>query len=409
MNHAAIYALFLACVSAFAFDEDTPTKTITSDGTASDSASAWTALKAKDENGWTLVLGAAGGSYTWSSNVDFTGYTTRTFTIRGASPSNRPTITLTSTCTIVGGGNGIYFTVKDIIWFSNTAGLDGLLSLEGTAGNVGANYRVTNCQFRNDGSGTARNIFCEEYGLIDNCTFLGDAENKVWVRNDGVGWTGTHTFGTTNTVVIEDCIFGNTSTTFSQAIDGDRGCRYIFRFNTLTNSNTEGHGYTSGAGNESLQVEVYGNQFKLQGTSGNGADWVMHTTRGGTGVIYSNTVSQAQGSTWGDFNFVHKHRAEQPEAHPAPHQPGQGLVSLNTLGTVPIYYWANTTHESPVNAVYGDAEGSTIINEDFFDGTPKPGYTALEYPHPLRSEDGGGETVGSITATGITVNGIKLQ
>ena len=36
-------------------------------------------------------------------------------------------------------------------------------------------------------------------------------------------------------------------------------------------------------------------------------------------------------------------------------------------------------------------EGTMVVNVDYFTNTPKPGYTALVYPHPL-------QTPGSVSA-----------
>lgn len=382
--------LLLFAHSAFAFNADDGAKTILTDGTSSDTIAARDYVDGKNQDGWVMTVGSAGGSYTWAAGISFN--IGQTWTIQGASASNRPLITTGDTCTITGAaGSGKIITVKDLR-FINTGSVDPLLSMEGTTGNVGPNYRLSNCHFTNP---NGRSIFCEQYGLIDNCFFAGGSEARIWIRNTAVGWTGTHTFGTTNNVVIEDCKFSNPNTgtvIMSQVLDGDQGMRVIFRYNTITNGNTETHGATSIE--EGLQVEVYKNTFYLSGDGGDQADWAIHVWRGGTGVAYSNSVLLASGSTFAGFNYLFKFRAEQPESYPAPRQPGQGLVSNNTLGRVPIYHWDNTAFESAGFSEFSTDEGTMVVNTDYFTNTAKPGYTQLVYPHPARSEaQGGGDGV----------------
>lgn len=367
--------MFLA--RAFAYTADDGAKTILTSGTASDTTNAVAYVDAKNEDGWVMTIGSAGGSYTWSIDVNFN--IGQTWTVKGASDSDRPTISVSSSVNVVGlAASGKIITLKDIKW-TNSGALDGLLSLEGSSGNVGPNFRVTNCSFANSGNG--RSLFIEEYGLVDHCQFTGSDENRIWCRNSDVGWTGSHTFGTTNTIVIEDCWFHNSSAgpvVMSQVLDGDQAMRVIFRFNVITNGNCESHGFTSGEGNEALQAEIYKNNFYLSGDGGDQADWAVYVWRGGTGVAFSNTVTQV--GTFAGYNSMFKFRAEQSDPYLADHQPGTGLVSPSTVGRVAIYHWDNSGFDG---VTFTTDEGTMIVNTDYFTNTAKPGYTTLTYPHPL--------------------------
>jgi hypothetical protein len=374
----------LASHAAIAFTANDGAKTISTDGSFGDTTNAVAYVDAKNQDGWVVTVGSAGGSYTWSSPFNFN--IGKQWVIQGASSDNRPTIILRAPLTFTGGSTSSQtVTIKDFIFSGTSGALDPMITLTG-AGGATRQFRMTNCKLTNTSNyNSERSLFVLAYGLIDHCDFEGGPENRVWCRNDGVGWTGTMTFGTEQTICIEDCVFTNTQTpgsvVMSQVLDGDHAMRVTFRHNTITNGNTETHGYTSGAGNEGLQAEIYSNQFYLVGNGLDCADWATHIWRGGTGVCYSNTVTLV--GFWG-ANFMSKFRAEQPESYPAPHQPGQGLIAANTLGRVPIYFWNNNWPGGTMSD-FGLGEGTMVVNVDYYTNTPKPGYTALVYPHPLQS------------------------
>ena len=75
--------------------------------------------------------------------------------------------------------------------------------------------------------------------------------------------------------------------------------------------------------------------------------------------------------------------------------PNSGIPINTTTGTPvwphevsePMYQWGNTLNGTP-NAAIGSTRGYggcniIMLNRDYFDNTPKPGYTPLAYPHPL--------------------------
>lgn len=408
MNRLLTLLLALPC-AALGFTADDNARTILTDGTASDTASAVTYVDGKNQDNWIMTIGSAGGSYNWATDVNFN-ITDQDWAVVGASSSDRPTITVTSSVDVTGGGaNGKTIYVGNIHWRVTAGTVNGILVPGGGAGDADS-YCITNCTFQNDGGGEAFSIGpATGYGVIADCDFAGSSETRIYLQNAGVGWTGVMSFGTTDTVTIEDCNFNNTSTTMSQVIDGDNGCRYIFRHNIITNGNTETHGFTSGDGNEGLQIENYSNVFWLSGTGGDQADWVLHVFRGGTGVVYSNEVKQA--NSFGGFNHWVKFRAEQTAPYLAPHQPGTGLVSPSTVGRIPIYCWDNVAFEACTFSCFTTSEGTMVENTDYFTDTEKPGYVPLEYPHPLRNAQA--EVEGSTTAGAFgsikAIGNVKLQ
>lgn len=61
-----------------------------------------------------------------------------------------------------------------------------------------------------------------------------------------------------------------------------------------------------------------------------------------------------------------------------------------------VYSWNNTLNG--VNAGFGSDFPTCKLGRDFFNDTPKPGYTPLVYPHPLQSGNSGGTGGGATGA-----------
>jgi hypothetical protein len=106
--------------------------------------------------------------------------------------------------------------------------------------------------------------------------------------------------------------------------------------------------------------------------------------RGGTGVAMGNDIGGIGGNAW--YNQAWKMVRDGPcsSGYPCFQQVGRGVVN-NAEGSVPVYFWNNTTDGS-VNVEAGTEGSNILLNRDFFVDTPKPGYTELAYPHPLRSD-----------------------
>jgi hypothetical protein len=374
--------------SVFAFSANDGAKTVTSDGSASDTNAAVAYIDGKNADGWVLTIGQPNGNYSWGSDVNF-GIKDQTWRVQGASPSERPTITISSQCNVTGGGPEKTVTIADVKWRGSGGAIDGLLQLGGTVGAI-RNYRVTNCEFLNQ-SGGSRDIFADAYGLIDNCKFLDSGQTaSIYCRNTAIGWSGTMSFGTEQAVFVEDCEWVNDVPdpgliVAVQAVDGIDAFRAVIRHNKFTNCNTETHGRSTGYLREGLQVEVYSNTYNWVGSSEDAAGWFCHVWRGGSGVAFDNDVNFSGGFWSGGWMFLF--RAEQPEPYRANGQPGTGMVSNNVIGSVPIYHWNNRKNGSVITTGSGNfatQEGKMVENTDYFVNTERPGYTPYMYPHPLR-------------------------
>lgn len=218
---------------------------------------------------------------------------------------------------------------------------------------------------------------------------------RSWSTADSLGSRDAN--GKLNHYIEENTFYGGTN----QGIDADDSTRVVYRYNTLTYSSFNTHGYaTSSVGVR--HFEVYNNIFLHPGGSSqianqNWAIWI----RGGTGVIFNNQIADMAGSYWGNKpEFVLTIRGAEdarPQgacsnvSYPVPRQLGQNHNG-NSYFTDPIYMWGNTG-ATAVNAGWNWGNPCGLTWSTFFQwgrdavntGTAKPGYTAYAYPHPLRS------------------------
>lgn len=257
-------------------------------------------------------------------------------------------------------------------------------------------------------------------------------------------WLADHTMGTADTngewnIYVEgNYFYGNTN----QGIDADDGARLVFRYNICDYFTVNSHGLdTSATGLR--HFEVYSNTFRNDAAGGHtggttindisNQNWVVWV-RGGTGVIYNNTLENIANSYWGygktelllDIRAVQDNtgasyghftdgRAKYSSGqgtYPRQHQIGQNwsLALSNSVGinggvgdyfTDPVYVWGNTGSGANAQGGFlaaggGSWEGASqasylVEGRDYYnDGTQRPDYTAYTYPHPLLAGDTGG-------------------
>jgi hypothetical protein len=121
-------------------------------------------------------------------------------------------------------------------------------------------------------------------GLVDNNTFNNGkvmAAGTNFMRNEGdyqdVLWAQDPGFGTSSGVYIEDNSFANGI----NAVDCSYAGRFVFRFNTVTNTYLEIHS-VQGNNRACQRWEIYKNQ--LTNTT-----WTVAFIRGGSGYVFGNT------------------------------------------------------------------------------------------------------------------------
>lgn len=275
--------------------------------------------------------------------------------------------------------------------------------------------------------------------------------------NDGgfTPWQRPLTLGSDKAVYFEDNTV-NVSTSDAgkeDVIDAYGGARLVIRHNTFLNTSIGFHGTDSGNRRSIVSFEIYNNTF----TNNSSVTLRSGTIRGGTGVWFSNIYGGTHGS-WNGFTLM-LYRVVQPTqaggwgvcngtkyklnsavltsdlsrqsstsgttgfssvdresigpfgtgnftsyldgagtgGYPCRDQPGTGPGQI----VDGIYGWSNTG-----GVTIGTYDGGSGISDanylksghDYVNNgtTPKPGYTAYTYPHPLQASGGGGGGTDSI-------------
>ena len=296
------------------------------------------------------------------------------------------------------------------------------------------------------------------WGVIDHYTMSGAF--KYGIRVEHLNWNGTSNdswgdrswatainYGSGEGIYIEDSSFTNTDATFiSGAVDCFSGGRLVFRHNTVSMMNTQAHGADSDQRHRACRwKEVYSNTFTYSNVNNLAfIDW----TRGGTSVIYNNTITAAgytnkivqvvncrdatagcgggpNYTPWGTCNGGSPYDQNSGGGRRCVDQPGSGTSNLlgpdsgggvtpaNTwVGNIPdpIYVWGNTLNGSSNNTTSGST--NVIVNGDYYvGGTGRPGYAPYAYPHPLTgSSDSQPPTVPqNLTASAVSSSAINLS
>jgi len=239
--------------------------------------------------------------------------------------------------------------------------------------------------------------------------------------------------GTTNMVVMEDiyATYPNTGSG-NGTVDSYAGARWAARFFTGTNLSFGAHGTdSSGANRGTVWYELYGNNWT------NNNNVFPFSFRGGSGLFASNTVVHVA-DTPQNFIRIDNYRnsgtniyytttnssgflipccnpfgpaapgeyyvgGEDATGYPAMDQMGMGPPTIFGTTNVtqthnPLYAWENymdgvlglpflnaTPYVNTGDYAYIPNSTNYIVSgRDYFDNTPRPGWTPLSYPHPLR-------------------------
>jgi hypothetical protein len=248
-------------------------------------------------------------------------------------------------------------------------------------------------------------------GNQDNAFRVHGTQDSIsWRTNDTMG--SKDTSGLSNIYVEDSSFYGHTN----GVTDADAGARIVFRHNTFTYGGFNSHGYdTSYYGLR--HFEFYDNKFLDPNPSLNTLTNVVQFiwVRGGTGVIYNNYMDDLSNGTWGTKPEVRLNI--RAAADPSLIGMSCGSINYSIKGnagqvgqnwgngnffTDPVYFWGNTgSWTSPVSADFGWTPqcsypfstffqwGRDGVNSAMQGGSPKPGYAAFTYPHPLVGSSGG--------------------
>lgn len=275
----------------------------------------------------------------------------------------------------------------------------------------GDGWRVDNCKFHHSSSFN-EGVFVRgdretrhPTGLVDHCLFI---NARVLVAGwagllANVLWSQPLNLGTGNNVVyVEDCTF--TFTLFGNAIDSNYGGRYVFRYNTVTDTSADTHSVQGGT-RAARKWEIYNNTFNQVSRT----MWVPMMLRGGTGVVFNNTLtgtwstlrisldnvrSCENRSTSGMCDGSSPWDGNQINGYPCRDQIGRSTDTyLWTAGTPyppqalePAYAWNNKHGATDVTFFQHNcalSQEHIQLGRDYYNNLIKPGYTPYTYPHPL--------------------------
>lgn len=284
----------------------------------------------------------------------------------------------------------------------------------------GINWRIDHCQFTNPTSSKSvginangTNVTISPVGLVDHCIF-----NNCKVLINGMGnfntqnsqWASNLGLGTSDAIYIEDCTFNYDGR--GNCVDTNRAGKYVFRYNTVIDSEVMTHSLQAANERGTRKWEIYNNNF-----IGTGKIWAPFFVRGGTGVIFNNTVSGQwtqkniildnvrSCSFSADENIALSGRCDGNHAADGNAAGKSGYWCRDQIGRStdewlwtsekpyppqalePAYFWNNKYSDGSDIGVllHGCAESQAHIqqNRDWYLNTPKPGYTPYTYPHPL--------------------------
>ncbi len=378
-------------------------------------------------DGDTIVCPA--GSWTWTSQLVLSN---KNITWQGAGIDQTNITSGTTNFIEIPTSNTKPFRITGFT-FTSTTNMGGTSAMMRVRG--GKNWRIDHNKFQiyssMIGYGGGSGILAQNdvAGVVDHNQFV---NNPDQLTSGGCIHNGVYVYGTglasrdfgpqissfSHTVFIEDNYFREAKQCSSHnphAPYAQVGAVYVFRHNEVRNMDIDAHGFEAMIGTR--EFEVSNNTFVVE--SGRNI-YRIFALRGGTGVIYGNTVSTEGSGTWNygvsliDSRVTTNSRGNPArpelyggvpassccttsEGYPCVDQIGRGQsvgTSPNKSQVLdPLYIWNNNF--GVVVQSYGGSEcggaPSTYIqpNRDYYTTGPKPGYTAYPYPHPLTLTAGG--------------------
>jgi hypothetical protein len=260
------------------------------------------------------------------------------------------------------------------------------------------NVRIHHMVFENNTQWSVK-LGAGTYGLMDHCTFRGSAFGVMTYGRGATDWAAPLTLGTADFFFFEDNTFefndfyGGTGVPI---MDMDAGGRIVFRNNTVKYGMWETHDKARSGLVSAHAYEIYNNTFWT-----NTSKWKALDISAGTGVIWGNTFTGPFSFAIGGIDYksfdprsVKLCDGTDPADQNVPGESGwrcQYQIGSHKEGSAaigfPLYLWNNTLNGNSVGMVVTDGENHVKANRDYFNNgsTPKPGYTAFTYPHPLQA------------------------
>jgi len=165
-------------------------------------------------------------------------------------------------------------------------------------------FRIDHIKF-NDLLNNGIRIVGDMWGVIDHCEGFTSgvyAMVDIWHTTFGgsgqygdKSWAMPTNLGSEQAVFLEDNSWAS-AVTVGAIVDSKAGGRYVARYNTLKNVFFQNHGTeTTGRYRSGRSMEIYNNTLS-------GGTFVGVVFRGGTGVVYNNTVSASYAALTGAQN-----------------------------------------------------------------------------------------------------------
>jgi len=218
----------------------------------------------------------------------------------------------------------------------------------------GTDWRVTQLFYDGTGDGGQRFVSVlagGDRGLIDHCSITAGgygSDELIFLQGPTDAWQQPDALGTTNAVYIENCQFWADG----YVCDANANARVVVRFCTINGvMKVDGHGKWSNTPARSCRVvESYCNHWTSIGQSGS---WDSIELRGGTGILFSNTVDDG---TFGGRGIIQLAEygsissggggawfgvCQTPTYYPVDDQVGVGQ-DPKSAGSAPVYLWGNT-------------------------------------------------------------------
>jgi hypothetical protein len=326
------------------------------------------------------------------------------------------------------GAVGRNIRISGFTFTGSTYDTKGVIRAVGPSNALWSGLRIDHCRWNFSKPGVVALEATGTYGLVDHCTF----DNYGGITVLGLGhWYNNLSFsqpnpaGTSNALYVENCTFNNpVSQNIVGNMDAYDGGNFVFRFNTVINGGIQTHDTAYDALRGVRHYEIYNNNF-TSNTTYNLARVIY--LRGGTGVLFNNIFSGKYtecidlnnyrsadtghniAGFWGYCNGTNDcdGNASGLKGYPCMDQIGritdQGSGSASacyqtgagpgpTQPLEPLYAWNNKCKSSSYNASVNVADNcynNVCVSDhikagrDYYDQTPKPGYTPYPYPHPL--------------------------
>lgn len=386
----------------------------TTDGSRSDVQSAIDDSTAGD------TINIPAGSFSWGTGGTYL-QMTKAVTVAGAGPAST-TITITEDA--APGFNGVlrFFAAATFKNVKIVNPSTSLVIFQMGSGSEG--WRITNVTSVPNATSAGSNYFAyvnRTYGVIDNCditAFYGNDE-LVFSRGHSDAWQQPANYGGTDAIYIESCTFRGPG--YVNDANGD--AKVVVRFCTIVNDmKVDGHGLASN-GSPGIttrgvrSMEVYNNHWTtLTGTG----SWTAVELRGGTGMVFNNTVDRSPGAGsffLTDYGYLGQFGGffstyQTPSNYPIEDQVGTGQdTTINATALTQYRYAfikvAGTTSFTAIGAA-NNSVGTAFIATGAGTGSGTASYAPASEPMYLWGNQKNSSTQENITNVNTTTDTLTV-